>query len=91
MRAPASQQEAIDAFIALANEMKNDGASVQFVSTALMRACAIYATFVVAGNEGALRESGVDKLKQIFAQELSTVQKAKMRQAGIDPNSVTEA
>lgn len=91
MPAPASQQEAIDDFIALANEMKNDGASVQFVSTALMRACAIYATFVVAGNEGALRESGVDKLKQIFAQELSTVQKAKMRQAGIDPNSVTEA
>ena len=71
--------------------MKNDGASVQFISTALMRACAIYATFVVAGNEGALRESGVDKLKQIFAQELSTVQKAKMRQAGIDPNSVTGA
>ena len=91
MPAPASQQEAIDDFIALANEMKNDGASVQFVSTALMRACAIYATFVVAGNEGALRESGVDKLKQIFAQELSTVQKAEMRQAGIDPNSVTEA
>ena len=91
MPAPASQQEAIDAFIALANGMKHDGASVQFVSTALMRACAIYATFVVAGNEGALRESGVDKLKQIFAQELSTVQKAKMRQAGIDPNSVTEA
>ena len=71
--------------------MKNDGASVQFISTALMRACAIYATFVVAGNEGALRESGVDKLKQIFAQELSTVQKAEMRHAGIDPNSVTEA
>ena len=91
MPAPASQQEAIDAFITLANDMKNDGASVQFVSTALMRACAIYATFVVAGNEGALRESGVDKLKQIFAQELSTVQKAKMRQAGIDPNSVTGA
>ena len=90
MPAPASQQEAIDAFIKLANDMKNDGASVQFVSTALMRACAIYATFVVAGNEGALRESGVDKLKQIFAQELSKIQKAKMRQAGIDPNPVTE-
>ena len=90
MPAPASQQEAIDAFITLANDMKNDGASVQFVSTALMRACAIYATFVVAGNEGALRESGVDKLKQIFAQELSKIQKAKMRQAGIDPNPVTE-
>ena len=27
MPAPASQQEAIDAFIALANDMKNDGTS----------------------------------------------------------------
>ena len=53
MPAPASQQEAIDAFIALANEMKNDGASVQFVSTALMRACAIYATLLLRERRSA--------------------------------------
>lgn len=87
MAAPASQQNAINAFIDLANEMKNDGASTQFVSTALMRACAVYATYVVAGNEGALRESGITKMKELFAHELGAIQKAKLRHAGVDPDS----
>ena len=76
-----SQQEAISAFIDLANDMKNNGASIQFISTALMRACAVYSTYVVAGNDGALKESGVDKLKDIFASELDFIQKAKILQA----------
>ena len=79
-----SQQEAIGAFIDLANEMKNNGASIQFVSTALMRACAVYSTYVVAGNDGALRESGIDKLKQLFAEELDVIQRAKLSRAGVD-------
>lgn len=79
-----SQQEAIGAFIDLANEMKNNGASIQFVSTALMRACAVYSTYVVAGNDGALRESGIDKLKQLFAEELDFIQRAKLSRAGVD-------
>ena len=87
MPAPSSQQDAINAFINFANEMKNDGASIQFVSTALMRACAVYSTYVVAGNDGALRESGIDKLKELFAQELDVIQKAKLRQAGLDPKT----
>ena len=87
MPAPSSQQDAINAFINVANEMKNDGASIQFVSTALMRACAVYSTYVVAGNDGALRESGIDKLKELFAQELDVIQKAKLRQAGLDPKT----
>ncbi len=85
MSAPASQQDAIQAFIDLANEMKNEGATIQFVSTALMRACAVYSTYVVAGNEGALRKSGVEKLKELFAHEVDTIQRAKLKQAGIDP------
>lgn len=84
MSAPASQQDAIQAFIDLANEMKNEGATIQFVSTALMRACAVYSTYVVAGNEGALRKSGVEKLKELFAHEVDTIQRAKLKQAGID-------
>lgn len=84
MPAPSSQQDAINAFINVANEMKNDGASIQFVSTALMRACAVYSTYVVAGNAGALRESGIDKLKELFAQELDVIQRAKLREAGLD-------
>lgn len=86
MAAIDSQQEAIGAFINVANEMKNEGASIQFVSTALMRACAVYSTYVVAGNDGALRESGIEKLKELFALELDTIQKAKLEQAGVDPN-----
>lgn len=81
-----SQQDAIGAFINVANEMKNEGASIQFVSTALMRACAVYSTYVVAGNDGALRESGIEKLKELFALELDTIQRAKLEQAGVDPN-----
>ena len=87
MSGPESQQHAINAFIELANEMKNDGASIQFVSTALMRACAVYSTYVVAGNDGALRKSGIDKLKQLFAQELDVIQRAKLRQAGVDADA----
>ena len=82
MAVPQSQQEAINAFINLANEMKSDGASIQFVSTALMRACAVYATYVVAGNEGALKESGIEKLGEVFAQELNVIQAAKLAGAG---------
>ena len=86
MSAISSQQDAINAFINVANEMKNDGASINFVSTALMRACAVF-TYVVAGNDGALRESGVAKLKELFAQELDVIQKAKLRQAGVEPDA----
>jgi len=82
-----SQQEAISAFIDLANQMKNSGASIQFVSTALMRACAVYSTYVVAGNQGALKESGIEKLKLLFASELDTIQRAKLREAGLDPDN----
>ena len=84
MTGPQTQQEAISAFINLANDMKNDGASIQFVSTALMRACAVYATYVVAGNEGALKESVIDKLSEVFAQELNVIQEAKLAGAGRD-------
>ena len=88
MTSSASQQEAINAFIDLANEMKNDGASAQFVLAALMRASAVYSTYVVAGNKGALRESGIIKMKELFAKELAVIQKAKLQQAGVDPDSV---
>jgi len=81
MSAPASQQDAIRAFIDLANEMKNEGASIELVSTALMRACAVYSTYVVAGNQGALHQSGVEKLEKLFGQQLAVVQKAKLAEA----------
>ena len=78
-----SQQEAIQAFITLANDMKSNGSSIQFVSTALMRACAVYSTYVVTGNDGGLHASGIDKLKELFASELQEVQSARLRDAGL--------
>ena len=84
MTAPKSQQDAINMFIGMANEMKDNGASIQFVSSALMRACAVYSTYVIAGNEGALRDPGVEKLSEVFAQELRVVQQAKLSEAGLD-------
>ncbi len=90
MPAPTSQQDAIQAFIDLANEMKNGGATIPFVSTALMRACAVYSTYVVAGNDGVLRSSGVEKLKNLFATEVDALQKLKLEQAGIDPSAAEE-
>lgn len=84
MTAPKSQQDAINMFIGMANEMKDNGASIQFVSSALMRACAVYSTYVIAGNEGALRDSGVEKLSEVFAQELKVVQQAKLSEAGLN-------
>ena len=90
MPSPAWQQDAIDVFIALANDMKHDRVRALFVSTALMRSCAKDATFSVVGSEASLRENGVDKLRKIFAQELGRVQEAKACQAGIDFKSVSE-
>jgi hypothetical protein len=90
MPAPTTQQDAIKAFIDLANDMKNEGATVQFISTALMRACAVYSTYVVAGNEGALRKSGIEKLKNLFAGEVDAIQRFKLEQAGVDLSTMDE-
>ena len=73
---------ALNNFIALANQMTNDEElDRNVVSTALMRACAVYSTFVVTGNDGALKESGVEKLTKLFSEELAAVQNAKIAQA----------
>ena len=78
MTAPATQQEAIQQFIDLANDMKNAGLSKELVSTALMRACAVYSTYVVTGNDGALRASGIEKMQKLFGDELETIQRVKV-------------
>jgi len=57
-------------FIELANELRNEEIDSTLVSGALMTASAIYATFVAAGNEGALEPSGVDKVTEIYKRTL---------------------
>ena len=80
--------EVVNRFIALANELTSNGdASPPVVSSGLMMACAVFSTYAVTGNDGALRESGVEKLSKLFRDELALVQKRKIEQAknaGID-------
>ena len=57
-------------FIELANELKEEGMDTALVSGALMTASGIYATYVGAGNDGALEPSGVDKVVQVYRRTL---------------------
>lgn len=64
-------------FIDLANELKNEGHSLQVISAALMAASGIYATFVTAGNKGGLQPSGVDKVVMMYRRNLEHIQERK--------------
>jgi len=68
-------------FIALANEMKNEGKSQQMVNAALMSASGVYATYTAAGNDGGLTDSGVDQVVAVYKANLENVQKLKRQQS----------
>jgi hypothetical protein len=77
-------QQCTEQFISLANSLKEDGYDIKLVSAALMSASGIYATYSVAGNEGGLNPSGVDKLVDVYRKSLENIQavkKAKAEQA----------
>ena len=58
-------------FIELANRLKDEKIDPNLVSGALMTASGIYATYVAAGNEGALEPSGVKKASWIACRRFS--------------------
>lgn len=64
-------------FIELANEMKEDKIDIRVVSAALMAASGIYATYMAAGNAGALEPTGVDKVVAAYRQTLEHIQNRK--------------
>jgi len=64
-------------FIDLANELKGEDYDVQLVSSALMTASGIYATYVAAGNKGGLQPSGVDKVVMMYRRNLEHIQDRK--------------
>lgn len=72
--------ESMNRFIGLANEIKDSGVPIHVVSTAMMRAFCVYATYSVAGNTGGLTESGVEKMAEVFKEELADVQTARKAQ-----------
>ncbi len=57
-------------FIELANDLKKEGIDIVTVSGSLMTASSIYATYVAAGNSGALESSGVDKVVDVYRRTL---------------------
>ena len=72
-----NHQQCTTRFIALANEMKEEGLSIQLVSAALMSASGIYSTYTAAGNAGALEPSGVDKVVNMYRKTLEHIQESK--------------
>jgi hypothetical protein len=67
-------------FIELANQLKDERIDPTLVSGALMTASGIYATFVAAGNQGALEPSGVDKVVALYRRTLEHHQEVKKGQ-----------
>ncbi len=67
----------VDTFIKTANGMKDEEKDINVVANALMEASAIYATFVSAGNQGYLQDSGVNKLVGAFRHMVNRIQEAK--------------
>jgi hypothetical protein len=61
---------ATNKFIELANQLKDEKIQPAMVSGALMTASGIYATYVAAGNNGALEPSGVDKIVDVYRRTL---------------------
>jgi len=90
MSAAEQKVACVNRFIDLANEIHKEGVNTEIVSSGLMTACAVYATYVVTGNAGALRDSGVEKISGLFSEELAQVQRAKIQQAELEGREVPE-
>ena len=67
-------------FIELANRLKDEKIDPALVSGALMTASGIYATYVAAGNKGALEPSGVNKVVDLYRRTLEQFQTIKKNQ-----------
>jgi hypothetical protein len=73
-------QHCANKFIRLANELKDEKIDPAMVSGALMMASSVYATFLAAGNSGALEPSGVDKVVAVYRRTLEELQAKKKTQ-----------
>lgn len=74
-------QKHLNEFIELANKMKDAGSEPAIISAALMSASAVYTTYVHAGNEGYLKDSGLTKVLNAYEKHLRQVQAYKQAEA----------
>jgi len=70
-------QECMQRFIELANTIKDESIGIDVVSSALMLASGVYATYAVGGNGGTLTPSGIDKMAEAYKNQLEQIQKGK--------------
>ena len=73
-------REVLNRFIDLANSLTEEGVEGRIVSAGMMSASAVYATFLAAGNQGGLTESGIDKVVDAYRSQVLQVQE--MKKAG---------
>ena len=75
--------DAVNQFIELANQLKNDKYPMEVVSAALMSASGVYATYVASGgiNHGFLLEPGVEKVAETYRRQLQQIQDVKKKAA----------
>lgn len=71
---PELHQDIMNRFIALANQVKDEGMDIKLISSAMMSASSVYETFVHVGNTGGLTESGVDKVVAKYRAHLERYQ-----------------
>lgn len=74
----------VDRFVDLANDMKTEGIDQNQVNNALMIASGVYATYLAAGNEGYLKESGILKITEAYQLQLKRLQTFKQQQHNPD-------
>ena len=73
-----AHNRATSAFIELANELaKQEDLDPKIVSAALMASSGIYATFTTAGNQGYLAPGGVEKVAEMYKNNLGYIQERK--------------
>ncbi|MDT8438286.1 MAG: DUF3144 domain-containing protein [Wenzhouxiangellaceae bacterium] len=84
-----AHNRATSAFIDLANELaKQEDQDPRIVSAALMAASGIYATFTTAGNQGFLAPGGVEKVAEMYKNNLGYIQERKkeeLKAQGLEP------
>lgn len=74
----------IDRFVAVANQLKDEGNNTDLVNAAFMLASGNYATFLAAGNEGYLKEDGIRKVAEAYKHNLMLLQDLKKAQYNPD-------
>ena len=74
-------QECVNRFVALANEMKDESIDPSIISAAVMTASGLYATYIVAGNDGGLTDTGMTKVADAYKNELLRIQDLKKRES----------